>query len=273
MRFNRDYELVIGIGSNQVTVKYPIRVVFSATKSISGGLNKLNLKIYNLTEASRLKLVKDKTDLTYIPLVLSIGYQGSLERVFKGSVYVGSNKREGAELVSEIECQDGGVDFLNSFTSKTIKRGDVVSSILEDMPNTTKGKITSIQELIRPKVLVGSSTKLIEEFISEDQSWFIDNEQLYIIKGNEVVSALIPVVSAETGLLNTPDNDLSKVTLQTIMNPALRPGGLYQLISTNAPHLNGIYKIESMNYKGDTHGDDWSQTITGIENFQYEVLR
>lgn len=273
MRFNRDYELVVGVGSKQVTVKYPFRIVFSATKSIRGGLNKLNIKIYNLSEGNRLKLIKDKTDQTYIPLTLSVGYQDSLEKVFKGSVYVGSNKREGAELVSEIECQDGGVDFLNSFTSKTLKSGDVVSSILEDMPNTTKGKITPIQELIRPKVLVGNSTKLIEEFISEGQSWFIDNEQLYIIKDDEVVSALIPVVSSDTGLLNTPDNDLSKVTFTTIMNPALCPGGRYRLISKTAPHLNGEYKVESINYKGDTHGNDWSQTITGFQSDTFKVLR
>ena len=274
MRFDRYYELKVGIGNREVTVKPPFRITFDAYKSISGGLNKINLKIYNLKEGTRLKLVKDKEDAaTYIPLSLKVGYKNRLETIFKGSVFVGKNIREGADFASYIECQDGGVDYLTSFTSKTVDGGNIVDALLSDMENTAKGKITQQQSLIRPKVLVGNTTKLIDQFIGDDQTWFIDNEQLYIIKDNQVVSSLIPVISAETGLINTPENDQRKISFTTIMNPSLRIGGRFKLVSATAPHLNGIYKIETINYKGDNYGDDWIQAVTGIVSPEYEVLR
>jgi len=274
MRFNRDYELTIGIGAQQVVIKPPVRIVFDACKSINGGLNKITLKVYNLKEGTRLKLIKDKEDSdVYIPLVLKVGYADRLETIFKGSVFVGRNIREGAEYQSYIECQDGGTDYLTAHTSKTVDGGNVIDSLLQDLPNTAKGKITDIQALTRPKVLVGNTTKLIEQFVGDDETWYIDNEQLYIIKDGEVVSALTPVVSSDTGLLNTPENDLKKITFNTIMNPSLKIGGLCKLISKTAPHLSGIYKIETINYKGDNYGDDWIQSISGFLSSDYKVLK
>lgn len=273
LRFNRDYKLVILKDSKEIIITPPFRIVFDASKSVSGGLNKLNLKIYNLIEATRLSLVKDKDDNTYIQLKLFIGYDGKLEQVFQGSIFRAQNIREGAEFYNSIECQDGGVDYLNSFTSKTIKGAGVIDSLLKDMPNTSKGKIADIQELIRPKVLVGNTTKLLDEIVDNETTWFIDNEQLYLIKNNQVVSSLIPIVDATTGLLNTPENDLKKVTFSTILNPSIRPGGQCQLISRTAPHLNGNYKVETIIYKGDNYGNDWTQTISGYLLANKEVLK
>lgn len=271
MRFLRDYELVIGIDDQAVIVKPPIRMSFSADKSISGALNKLNINIYNLKESNRLAIVKNPEDQAYIPIQLSVGYQGKLEPLFKGSVHKGENSRAGADFVSAIECLDGGTDFLNSFTSKTVKGGQI-EAILDDMPNTDKGKLTSPISLQRPKVLVGNSAQLIEDTIDEDQTWYIDNEQLFIIKDDEVISSYIPVVNAESGLINTPTNEQYKVTFNTMMNPSLKIGGLCRLDSKTAPHLNGIYKIETINYSGDNYGGDWSQAVTAILQESYKVL-
>ena len=107
---------------------------------------------------------------------------------------------------------DGGADALGSFTSKTVK-GDnknVIETILVDMPNTQKGKITQGKSTIRPKVLVGNSADLIERTLAPDEDFFIDNEQLYIIKKNEVVDEFIPVVNALSGLIDTPRNEEKK---------------------------------------------------------------
>lgn len=273
MRFNRDYKLVITKDEKEITVSPPIRIVFDASKSINGGLNKLNLKVYNLNEATRLSIVKDKEDNTYVGIKLYVGYDNRLELIFKGSIFRAQNIREGAEYYNSIECLDGGVDYLHSFTSRTVKGGKVVETLLQDMPNTTIGKVADIQALIRPKVLVGNTTKIIDEFVSDDMSWYIDNEQLYIIGENQVVSKLIPIVDASTGLLNTPENDLKKITFSTILNPAIRIGGQVNLISKTAPHLNGVYKVDTIVFKGDNYGNDWTQTISGYLSDNSEVLR
>ena len=260
-RFNRTFELIAG----GVTVIPPMRIEFSADKSVIGGLNHLTVRVYNLNETHRLALVKDVEQSKRIPLSLSVGYQDTLHLVFKGTVHRGQNYREGPDFITELDSLDGGFDFLNSFTAATVKgRKKAVDKIVSDLPNTAKGKVRELDELLRPRVLVGQTMKLLDQIVNEGESWFIDDEKLFIMHNDEVVSSHIPVVKAQSGLLNTPTREYSKVTFETLMNPSLKIGGLCKLVSQSAPHLNGTYKIYSMGYTGDTFGFDWKQAFTAM---------
>jgi hypothetical protein len=271
-RFLRDYSLTIGIGAQAVTIVPPFRITFSATKSDDSSLNKMTLKIYNLGDTKRRRLVRDEGDDGYFPLSLSVGYQGKLETVFQGSIETAGSPREGAEFVTSIECLDGGQDFLRGFVSATVTtKSAAFDAILGSMPNTARGKIGSAAEIIRPKVLVGNSIAVTQEMLDPGQQWFIDNERLNILRPNEVVSTFAPVISAATGLLNTPEAEKKTVTLNTMMNPAVKVGGLFRLISVTAPHLNGIYKAKTITYSGDTDGNDWTQQVTGTIAENYTV--
>jgi len=250
-----------------------MRIAFDCQKSVTGGLNKLILKVYNLTASNRHKLAKDREEQKRIPVILSVGYKENLELVFQGTVEKGENSRNGSDHISTLDCLDGGFDFINSFTSATVVgKNTAIDTILTDMPNTGKGKITEQNNLVRPKVLVGNSIKLIEQQLNDDETWYIDNEKLNIIKENEVISSFVPLISAKTGLINTPQRQNQKVTFDTLMNPTVKIGGKAQLESKTAPHLNGVYKVESMGYKGDYHGSDWSQSITGLKDINFVVL-
>lgn len=274
-RFIRDFELIIGLESSAqaVIVRPPFRVSFSGDKSIGGALNKLNLKVYNLKESTRLQIQKLEADSTYIPIQFSVGYRGALEPLFKGNVYKAEVIREGADFYNQVECLDGGFDFLNSFTSRTVtKKDEAIVEILQDMPNTNAGKITQQPSLVRPKVLVGNSVQLINDMLNEGESWFIEDEQLYILKDDEVIRSFIPVVNAQTGLLNTPIADPESITFETLMNPSLKIGGLCELQSKTAPFLNGVYKTEVITYTGDSDGDDWLQQITARKEPNVRVL-
>lgn len=264
-RFGRDYELVIGIGEEAIIIRPPIRIVFSADKSLRGAINTLKLEIYNLREDRRLKIVKDAEQVKYIPLQLKVGYQGNLELIFRGSVYTAKNAPQLPEILTVIECKDGGHDFINAFTSKTIAGGsDYIPTLIEDMPNTSPGKIAPGEPLVRPKVLVGNTMDLVRSGLKPGEVAFIDNEELNVIRtDSQIIDNVVPTVSAATGLLNTPDREKQKVTFQTMMNPEVKLGRMAKLISKFAPHLNGLYRTETINYYGDTDGDAWGQTCTG----------
>jgi hypothetical protein len=271
-RFLRDYSLTIGIGAQAITIVPPYRIAFSATKSDDSSLNKMTLKIYNLGDTKRRRLVRDEGDDGYFPLSLSVGYQGKLETVFQGSIDTAGSTRQGAEFITSTECLDGGQDFLRGFVSATVTtKSAAFDAILGSMPNTARGKIGSATEIIRPKVLVGNSIAVTQEMLDPGQKWFIDNERLNILRPNEVVSTFAPVINAATGLLNTPEAEKKTVTLNTKMNPSVKVGGLFRLISVTAPHLNGIYKVSTITYSGDTDGNDWDQQVTGTIAENYVV--
>lgn len=281
-RFLRDYVLTIGIGSQAVIIKPPFRIAFSADKSDKADLNKMTLKVYGLNEDKRRKLVRfsDEKDGNgaqsnqYFPIDLKIGYQDRVETIFRGSVDQAFSVPEGADFITTLTCLDGGHDFLKGFVSTTVtSKQAAIDAALKTMPNTAKGKIGAQKDLARPKVLVGNSMATIQEMLDPDQRWFIDDERLNILGGDEVVSGYIPVISAETGLKNTPEADKKEVTLTTFLNPSIKVGGLFRLISATAPHLNGIYKSSLITYSGDLDGNDWDQKITATIAENYVVPR
>lgn len=274
-RFLRDYSLTIGLGAQAVTIKPPFRIVFSADKSDKADLNKMTLKIYNLNDDKRRKLVRDsdKENSGYFPLQLMVGYQDRVETIFRGSVDEAGSAREGAEFVTTLTCMDGGHDFLNSFVSTSVtSKVAAIDAALGTMPNTSKGKIGTQKDITRPKILVGNSMAVVADMLDPDQRWFIDDERLNILGGNEVVSGYVPVVSAETGLV-VVESEKESISATTFMNPSVKVGGLFQLISVVSPHLDGIYKVSQITYSGDFDGADWSQKITATIAENYVVPR
>lgn len=264
MYWPRNFKLTIGVGSQAVIVKPPFRISFSVDKSVEVGLNKAKIRVWGLKQSTRLKLVKDEWSQEYFPVELRVGYQGNLELLFRGSVRKGEFNRDGADFISILDCFDGGVDVVNGFTNTvaTTKK-DVILSALGDMPNTKLGSVTKEGDLVRPRVMIGNSSSLIEGQLEEDEEYFIDNEQLFVIKKDEVRSTYAPLVTARTGLLNTPVVTKGKVQVDTMMNPTLKIAGLFKLESKYNPEVNGVYRIEQMTYQGDYKGADWVQSISG----------
>lgn len=264
MRVNRDFRLEIAPAGGTIAITPPLRIVFEAQKSTRGQLNKLRVQIYNLNEDKRLRLVKDAEENKIIPMALQVGYQESLELVFRGNIYTGSNSREGADIVTNIESLDGQYDVKNAFTNRTVEgSSQAIKAILDSFQLVGEGKIAERPEITRPRVLVGNSAKLIDSVVAENEAWFIDDEKLYIIRDDQVIGSFIPVVSAATGLISTPERENKEVTFETLMNPSLKAAHRCQLISTTAPHLDGVYRIDTITYSGDNYGDDWKQTVTG----------
>lgn len=291
-RFLRDYRCTIGIGSQAVTILPPFRIRFSVDKSDKADLNKATIKIDGLNEDKRRRLVRDPDEKPekdkdgkdkptsnqnkgYFPVLLEIGYEGRLETIFRGSIdEAGSVRENDGQFVTTISAMDGGEDFLRGFVATSVtSKAAAVDAVLGTMPNTKKGKIGAQADISRPKVLVGNSMQTIQDMLDPDQRWFIDDERLNILGGNEVVSGYIPVVSAETGLINTPEADKKEVTINTFLNPSIKVGGLYQLISVTAPHRNGVYKCTLITYSGDFDGSDWYQRVTGEIAESYVVPR
>ena len=270
-RFGRDYELIITLTSGEVVKIIPeLRVQFEVNKSINGKLNSCKLKIYNLSEDKRKKLIKDKTDNNIMmPFLFKAGYS-KLETLFKGSVWEAFSVKQGADFITTINSLDGAYDYFNSYTSKTII-GNPIDHILNDMPNTQKGKISKRVELSRPRVLVGNSVNLIENSLDENETHYIDEEKLYILKDDEVISDYMPVVNLETGLLETPIKKAQELTFKTLLNPTIKIGGLVKLESMTAKQLNGIYKVMTIKYSGDNYGSDWSQECICMVMSNYKV--
>ena len=272
-RFMRDYELIIKTNTGEaIIIRPPIRIQFDSVKSVDAGLNSCRVRIYNLSKDKRKKLVKDDTDTkTKLEFLLKAGYN-KIETLFKGFILECFSEKSGADIVTTAVSMDGLVDAQGSYTSTTVKKGDAINVILKDMPNTTRARISERPVVNRAKVLVGNSLKLVENNLKDDETYYIDEGKLYIIKQNEVVSDIIPLVNASTGLLNTPTKKKYEVTFNTLLNPTIRIGCQVKLESIYAENLNGTYKVLTITYRGDSNGTDWSQEVICVRLNETKLL-
>lgn len=274
-RFIRDYELVIGRNRQKgFVVKPPFNIVFSIEKTTEeSSVNTMKLNVFNLNSDNRLSIVKEEEDDNYLPILLKAGYQDDIEIVFKGSIKESAIQVNGPNVISFIECEDGGHDMTYSFTSKTVRDNKkVIDALVEDMPNTSIGKINQRRDFIRPKVLIGNTYQLLQDNIDPEERFYIDNEQVFVVKNNQSTSTFVPVVTAETGLKKTPEKNKNELTFETLLNPSLKIGQLCEIKSIFAPYVNGIYRINAISYKGDYDGDDWVQIVTCIQPDNLEFL-
>lgn len=262
-RFLRDYQLVITTDSQEIEILPPINIEFDCEKSLeSSGNNRLSLKIYNLNETKRESLQKDKDAKKYIQVKLLFGYENNLKLVFQGNVETASVERSGANLMLILECFDGLADTKHSYTSGTAtSKREAVDKILKTMPNTKIGKITEQNKIFRPKVLMGNAYEELKKLTKLDEEMFIDDEKLYIIKKDEVTDDYAVVIDAETGLIDIPKKQEEFVECSTVLNPAIKLGGVVKLDSLYAPHLNGEYKVQTISFSGGYESQSCTQDL------------
>lgn len=272
--FNRAYILKATKGTQEITIQPPFRLQFQCNKSTEGdALNKLQCTVYGLKESTRGIFQRDDDADSLVKIELSVGYDGTIKRLFIGDLHRGGSGLTSNGFVTSFESQDGGHDYLNSYTATTVSgKENAIDAIISDMPNTTKGKITAAPELVRPKVLMGASSKLIEDLTGDGESFYIDEGKINIVKSDEVVSNYTPVVSPETGLITTPEVEGLKRTFETMLNPFIILGGKLSLQSSIDPKANGVCKVTSIAYNGDTEGQDWKQSVTCVLLPNFKVI-
>lgn len=279
MNFLRDYRLYAKVkgSSRAIEIKPPIRIAFDGLKNTGQGAaigaNSFNFTIYGLAKKNRDIFFKEPSlDLSKIVSVeFKVGYNGNLKTVFVGTVHRGAVKLgdQGHEVT--INCFSGGAAYLGAYISKTVttKKG-AVDATIESMskvdPTAKRGKIEEFFDLFRPKVLVGASSRVLQDSLNDDEEFFIDNGLIHVKKKNKVISGFIPLVNKESGLMTTPERDFFNVTFETVLNPQIALGGAFKLESSVTPQFNGVYQAIAINYKGDTEGSDWKQQVTGTIN-------
>ncbi len=249
---------------NNFTIGNPIRVQFEVSKGIYGSLNNMVCKIFNLERSHATLFIKDAEEQKKIKFTLSVGYQNELTTIFIGDIFRGFQSKQGNDVVVSCEVLDTGFGYINGFVCANVETSQkVIDEIIKNTQGLSIGQITKMPELVRNKILVGNSGKLIQQLVDPTKNWFIDNGKLYIISQNEYLKGLTPIVTASTGLLNTPERENRLVSFETMLNPAIKLGGLCDLQSSTADYLNGVYRVEQVITRGDNYGQDWKQTIVG----------
>lgn len=265
-----------------------LRIVFEVNKTSTSEPNAARIQIYNLAEQTR--GVIEQADQA---VILKAGYEDLTSQIFAGVVKRLEHRREGTEIVTELECKDGGIDLLvpelrRSYASGTNKRR-IIEDIIGAMPNTDRGQLAAagIAGAISGRMSFSCSCKRALDRLARawDFEWSIQDGVLNALDSDGTLEPkeLALVISPKTGLIGSPTrtgrdklgfkagkakkgkaaaNAARKAAVgakfKALMLPTLRPGS-YVLLESE--FLEGAFRVESLTHNGDTHGDDWTTEV------------
>lgn len=277
-KFGRKYRLTVDMndGTGQIVIEPPLTIQFSVERSTNSSMNTMLLIIYNLGEVTRNRIFQDffVTD-KYRRVTLEAGYGDDLSTIFTGNIRSSSSARQGVNILTTINAFDGGFDTQTTMSKKTLVEGtsyiDMFKNLIGDFPNINQGKIGNIEgSFRRPVVLDGNTFDLIRRYTNNQV--YIDLQQINILKDNEVIDGVVPLIDSSTGLLETPRRENAFLTVTTLFEPKILMAQILELQSSIVPIYNGQYKVVGIKHQGtisDAVGGDLTTEINLLLGEQY----
>ncbi|AKJ42826.1 phage protein [Pragia fontium] len=260
-QFNRQFRLDIGDENDGISINN-LRVEFSISKTIDKKPNPAQIKIWNLNQSHREQLIS----LQFKYLKLFVGYD-RLNMIYAGNIKTTKVVRDGLDILIELECADGDVDYRNSFISRSLASGctdqHIIQALSDSMKNTQPGSIDiqSESSLPRGKVLHGASRDLLSDIaIKHNADWSIQDGELVFLPNDRFLNKEITVLSQETGMIGSPLTSDKDLEVCCLLNPQIQVGSKVRIESIESIH-NGDYKVISVLHQGDAIGGDWKTTL------------
>lgn len=232
---------------------------FSVTKSSEGTPNSLKLSIFNMAEATRSQIERQRDRV-----VLTAGYEGNQAIIFIGDISNVTHQKQGADIISVIECGDGEVQYRDAFINESFGPGatfkQVFARIAEKsglglgvtngLPNHTFNNGVVITGPIRDVM-----DKYQRTFGFE---WSIQDGQLQVLAPTLDTGEATVILNVDTGMINAPQKTEKGIKVESLLQPDLKPG---RSVKVESLSINGLFKIEKVVHTGETFGQNWKTEV------------
>lgn len=239
-----------------VEVKPPFTLEFDIVKNVLSSANTATFSIYNLAENTRNQIRKDELDYGLLKqITFDAGYGENFSEVMSGNVIQAYSSKQGNNIVTSLQCFDGGFAFANSKINKSYPSGALQRSVVLDMVksledyNIKTGAIGNIPGTLgRGNSYSGNTVEILKEITGG--GFYIDNEKANVLSDDEVVESDIDLIDASFGLLGTPRREQTFLMLDLLFEPRFKIGQSIILDSVTEKIFNGAYKIVSLKHSG-----------------------
>lgn len=281
-QFNRVYDLTIIPESGEARIIRELRVEFEIIKSTIGFPNTARIVIYNPNPATISALQKEFTKI-----VFNAGYVGNSKLLFKGQVKNTFPSVSDVDRLLTVYAGDGQMDWQNSFFNKTFTENVAVNTaileVIDSFENTDKGTLDGLPDVkdkLRGQTLSGSSKDILDDFAKEyGFTWSIQDGEIVTTALNTPIQGTQAVlITAATGMLESPTITDLGVEVKTLLNPQLLPNTAFKIESVNTEvqlgnlffekirqtNATGIYKTQEVIFRGDSELGEWSSAVKGV---------
>lgn len=274
--YGRKYRLLVANNKGNALDVSDLRCTFNASKTVLMQPNYSDISIYNLSAETEATLIKEG-----YRVVLEAGYEGSnYGIIFDGDVIQPIREKEdGTTYKLTLRALDGdrfmNYGFVNfSFLRGLSSRAQVAQLAAKAKNPSDLGSISEELEktkLPRGKVMFGLARDYMKQIAQTHKaSFYVENGKVNIIKADEVKAGQIIDLSPQSGLIGTPEQTEFSIKVKALLNPQIHCNMLVHIdnsyIRARKAEMgqmyrqldnDGIYRVISCNYTGDTRGDDW----------------
>lgn len=278
-KFGRNYILEVQKQDGSIlTVQPPFTIEFDITRNTLSSANTASIRVYNLSENNRNQIRFNISDYgTFRSVSLRAGYGTNLPQVFTGNISQAWSVREGTNMITQIECFDGGFAFANGKTQTQFTAGTdqatVIRTIASDMPHLSVGAIGSFPGAIgRGNSYSGGTADLLRELTGG--GFFVDLGKVNALGDNEYIDDGSPtlVINSQSGLLGTPVLEQTIVRFEMLFEPTLNVARKIQLQSVTESNYNGFYKVTAVKHRGMISESVCGELVTEGEFFYSKIL-
>lgn len=262
MYFNRRVLFKVLV-KNKIIEIDKLKIKFDIKKSRTREQNKATIEIYNLNETTRANIKNEG-----VTVELYAGYADDVGLIFRGDIREVFHKKNNADMITTITAGDGDNALRNSNVNLTLPSNSLlleqVEMLAEKLEGIKKGKIIGIDGLEgnkRATTFVGTVREELDRLaIKYDFSYTVENHVFNLVR-NKQHTGLGEVISVESGMIEAPVATEKGVDVKTLLNNNLKCNDLFKL---EAKFLSRTYRIDELNFKGDTHGTEWFSAIKGV---------
>lgn len=256
----------VGIGLG-LQVK-DLRIAFKISKSLKPEPNKAEIKVWNLNQTNRLFL-EQQAEATLIPVQLEVGYALGTSVIYQGELRSTNTIIDGPDYITTIGSGDKEDQCRKARCQVSFKRETTADQVILGVAKSlgvSEGNLTDAVKTLKfstlgqlfaeGTVITGSAAREMTNLChSVGLSWSIQDGKLQLIPLTKTLAGTAVKLTPSTGLVDSPSVDKKKVlSCKCLIQPDIIPGRLIVIESVN--HSGG-YRVEEVDYIGDTHGTDW----------------
>lgn len=279
-QFDRVAKLTVGQpgqGGIEIT---KLRMAFDFEKDLTQEPNKGKIAVYNLSDYSRQVIEQPDT-----VCIFEAGYSNFIGpvKVFVGNITLVSTNLTKTDVPTDIEFVDGRVNLRDSVFSAGYAPGINGRKICEDVAASMGLTLVIAPDVVFPDYIngfsyVGYSKGALGKIADAAGAvWSIQNGVLQVINAGGTTGMQAVVLSPESGLIGSPERIVKGATradnsdaqaatsdnkqkklgwkIKYLLNASINPG---DLVKVESKIVNGFFKLEKVQFKGDTHGSDWT---------------
>ena len=261
--FDRKYELSFGPRAGDLTTLRELRIKFRVEKTTKKDANVAQIEIYNLSEKSRNVFQQED-----VVVQLLAGYAGRIQGCFIGDVTKVEHRRQGADRITIIDAGDGQKSINEATISKSYAMGTTIKNVLMDVIGTFKNTtfsqkldlvVSPFAQLVSGGSFEGASENVLTELLSSFGLSFSIQDGEITVEGNPILTDTdVKIVSASTGLIQSPAKTDKGIAFQMLLEARIRPGSVISLVSEN---VSGLYKAVKVVHEGDNFDRPWYTNV------------